>query len=680
MASALSRLERPGAGPSTAEDHEGGSVRDGTYVAGIDGLRALAVLVVLVYHQSPAEMRGGYLGVSTFFVLSGYVIGSLCLSEVARTGRLRARRFWERRVRRLMPAALTTLLVVVFLGRVFGITSGASQRGDLLAALLWCANWRFIAQGSGYQAAFANPSPVQHFWSLAIEEQFYLLFPLLVIAIARLARGRLSIVRLVVATLTVVSFGLAWWTAKEVGFDWAYYATYTRAGEILVGVLLATLLAGGSTRVLRFRGTPVVAQVGAAVGVVGLLLLAWKVAIDAQHLFSGVIWLNDLFAVAVIVGCLVGGPVTSLLGLWPLRMLGRISYGVYLYHWPLFLLLDEDRTGLHGAPLFAVRFAATLACAIVSYHFIEAPIRFRRMVPSRQVATTAMAAVAVTALVIVAVPPHLSEAQRQTAAMALLSGSGLQEKSAGWLYKPKRNIVRPVGRARPKARVLLVGDSVALTMLPGLEAWNHAHHGAQLTVDAYIQMGCPLFGGKQPIDLAGKVSDKIWPSCQQLVPSLAAAAPVGDYDAVLVVIGLGDLGSRELGDRWRHLGQPEFDRRLLARMSALADALKGDPVLWATYPRVEVAEVPGETGTGPFAENDPARVTALNQLVRFNAATHPNVTVLDLHGWCELLPKGCLDKDLRPDGVHFSWLGSKQADAWTVPQLLRRAEAARPGG
>ena len=140
-------------------------------------------------------------------------------------------------------------------------------------------------------------------------------------------------------------------------------------------------------------------------------------------------------------------------------------------------------------------------------------------------------------------------------------------KGAGGLYEPKQGIVRPVGGARPKARVLMIGDSVPMTMLPGLVVWNRTHSREQLTIDAYVQLGCPLLGGTERIDVAGKVSDMLWPSCRQLVPSIAST-PAGDYDAAVVVIGLGDLSNRELGDRWQHVGQPEFDRRLLERMDA----------------------------------------------------------------------------------------------------------------
>src|SRR6478735_8013061 len=149
MVAAVSRVEPHRTAP--AGDDPSGAGPTGGYLPGLDGLRAVAVLLVIGYHHSPTALPGGFLGVSTFFVLSGYLIGSLCFGEIGRTGTIRARRFWERRIRRLLPAALITLLGVVAMGRLWGITGGPGQRGDLLAALTWGANWRFLAQDHGYQ-------------------------------------------------------------------------------------------------------------------------------------------------------------------------------------------------------------------------------------------------------------------------------------------------------------------------------------------------------------------------------------------------------------------------------------------------------------------------------------------------------------------------------------------------
>jgi hypothetical protein len=189
-------------------------------------------------------------------------------------------------------------------------------------------------------------------------------------------------------------------------------------------------------------------------------------------------------------------------------------------------------------------------------------------------------------------------------------------------------------------------------------------------------MGCPLLGGPEPVEIGGEVN-VVWPGCRRLVEAVARAVHATDYDAVLVVIGLADLGNRRFDDRWLHLGQAAYDRRLRTRMDDLAHVLRHERAFWATYPRVRVPEIPGRTGPGPFDENDPDRLRALNRMIGSIGSRHAQVTVLDLDGWCEALPKGCLDPALRPDGVHFSWPGSRDADAWLVPRILAGAATRR---
>jgi peptidoglycan/LPS O-acetylase OafA/YrhL len=363
----------------------------------LDGLRGLAVAAVVVYHLEPDLLPGGFLGVSLFFTLSGFLIGNLLLAEWQADGRVDLGRFWSRRFRRLLPAALITLVLVVALA----ISSSEQSllenlRGDILASLGYVANWRFVLNGDLYGAGFEQPSPVLHFWSLAIEEQFYI-----VVAIAAVLLARHSTRR---RTWGIVFGGaaLASMAATLVLFDprdtnRVYFGSDTRALELLAGVLLAVVAGFAVPRWLA--GRPWRHAVG---GFTLTLLVAAFVLVETGHtwLYRGGFWLVALGSVALIVAAVDDGPLARGLSWRPLAALGLISYGVYLYHWPLFAWLSPERTGLDGVPLAAVRIGATLALAIASFVLVERPIRQGTFaIPARPVIATATA-VAVAAVAI----------------------------------------------------------------------------------------------------------------------------------------------------------------------------------------------------------------------------------------------------------------------------------------
>ena len=409
-----------GAGAAVA-----GAARLG-YLPGLDGLRAVALLAVLAFHHGFGWARGGFLGVSSFFTLSGFLIATLALGEWSDTGRLAIARFWERRIRRLLPAALVALAGIAVLQATLGIGSAPGFRGDLLAALGYAANWRAAATTGDYARLFSDPSPVAHLWSLAIEEQFYLLFPLMFAGIMRIVgrRRRLPIATAGAAwtVLAAASFAAAWVLAG--GGDnsgLVYYATFTRAGELIVGVAAAhAFVLARATRVSRAvaqrrddaprtrraRGAlPVAVTAAGGVAFVALLVLWRATSLGTPSLFRGVTALNAGLTVLVVLATSTGGVVARVLGCLPLRALGRISYGAYLYHWPVFLVLNGERNPVgHPHWLFLLRVAVTVALAAASYALIEAPVRFRFRVPRPQLAGAAGGAVAVVAALVLLLP------------------------------------------------------------------------------------------------------------------------------------------------------------------------------------------------------------------------------------------------------------------------------------
>jgi peptidoglycan/LPS O-acetylase OafA/YrhL len=313
-----------------------------TYRPALDGIRALAVAAVVLFHAGVPGLDGGFLGVDAFFVLSGFLITSLLLDEHRARGRIDLRRFWLRRARRLLPALLTVVLGTVVAGRLLldGDALGL-LRTDAYAALGYVANWRMIFRGTGYVAATAVPSPLQHTWSLGIEEQFYLLWPVIVTALLALRRGRTVLVVLCAAGAVVSQLACAHFFRPD-DISRAYYGTDTRAQALLIGAALAVLLAAAS------RAGQAWAPAAAVAGLAALGWF-WHTASDqTSGLYHGGLTAAAAATALIIFGVIrrPGALPARLLAQPPLVWLGRLSYGVYLWHWPLFTFVTADNTGL----------------------------------------------------------------------------------------------------------------------------------------------------------------------------------------------------------------------------------------------------------------------------------------------------------------------------------------------
>ncbi|MEX1344583.1 MAG: acyltransferase family protein, partial [Candidatus Limnocylindrales bacterium] len=340
----------------------------GRFRPDIEGLRGLAVLLVVLFHAWPDLLAGGFIGVDVFFVISGFLITGLLYRELAATGGIDFRGFYARRVRRLFPAAALALLVT-FLLSAWLLSPLALPRvtGDGVAAAFSVANIRFALASGDYFTVLATPSPFLHYWSLSVEEQFYLVWPATLLLVARLGGRRL----LAPAVLTVALLsGVLAVAATDVAAGWAFYSLPTRAWQLAVGGLLAI------AAVERFRRSGISALLGLAgwAGLGGVLLAG--LAFDELLAYPG--WwalLPTLGAVLVIAGGDRRGGPGLVLGLAPLRFLGRISYALYLWHWPL-LVLPAVALGPElplGARLALVGSAVAIATA--STLLLEEPIR-----------------------------------------------------------------------------------------------------------------------------------------------------------------------------------------------------------------------------------------------------------------------------------------------------------------
>ena len=340
----------------------------------LDGVRAVAVAGVVTYHVGGQWLPGGFLGVDLFFVLSGFLITGILLDEIDRDGRVSLPTFFARRARRLLPA-LYLLLIVVCAWAAFIAAPEAigDLRGAALAALFYIANWFFIITGQSYFAEMQGPSPLEHTWSLAIEEQYYLLWPLLLLLLVRRASPR--IVAVAIVALLMLSVVLMAVLYDEGDPSIAYFGTFSRMHELLVGSLLAFAVKRGwalprSARWTAWIALALIAAMMATVSDTGAFYYR-----GGSLVFCVVVaWL----LLALGSGPPGGGP-TALLSWRPIAWIGLISYGIYLWHWPLILWLTPVTTGLTGAPLAMLRLGATLAIATASFYLLEQPIRRGRI-------------------------------------------------------------------------------------------------------------------------------------------------------------------------------------------------------------------------------------------------------------------------------------------------------------
>jgi peptidoglycan/LPS O-acetylase OafA/YrhL len=351
-------------------------------ILGLDGLRAVSVLAVLAYHAQFDWMRGGFLGVEVFFVISGFLITGLLVKECEKTGAIDLRRFWKSRLLRLLPALLALLLAVGLYGILF-MGEGASQfRMDLAASFLYGENWHLIHSGGSYFADQGFPL-LRHLWSLAVEGQFYLAWPFLVAACIRVtgrrAGGRTGPLALLTAALALASLGWMLHLADPdnvssvkalASLNRVYLGTDTRAFGLLAGALLALGLPA-----LRLRAAQAKILDGAGfLALAALAVIFVKVDIQLPLLYRGGFLVVDALTAVIIAGLLLPSQsrISTALGWAPLEWLGQRSYGIYLWHWPVFRLVAPGKDGWEALGL---RVLLTMVLTEASFRLVELPLR-----------------------------------------------------------------------------------------------------------------------------------------------------------------------------------------------------------------------------------------------------------------------------------------------------------------
>ncbi len=551
----------------------------------LDGLRGLAVAAVLAYHLG--HLSGGFLGVDLFFVLSGFLITSLLLREGEGGDGIDLRRFWIRRARRLLPALGATLIGVVVVSRAFLDHDRLPDlRLDAIATLAYVANWRFALEPTGGYFA-ADPSPLRHAWSLSIEEQYYLLWPLVVAGAIALATRRRRPAPVVVGAIAAAgAVASVAWTAAHAG-SWdverLYLGTDTRVVAPLVGAALAAVF------VRRPGGAPAAGWVAPASGlaVIGLAVATATVEATDGWLYRGGLGVVALVAAVAVGGSAVAGTsiVGRVLSLPPLRWLGERSYGIYLYSWPVQVVAEDQ--GLDGATLAATTVAVSLLLAEASHRWLEMPIRSGGLaVPRMQpAATAALAFVLVAGVVVVG-----TMTQERPDPLQAMTDEELREDALRPALEPEGTDGSDGSDPQPgtagtaagdPVRVLVVGDSVGYTL--GTYAPDDLDDVS--SVDARALPGCSLLtSGERPPEAVEAGSPETYDDCAGPVADADRLGLAGDPDVVLLVTGAWERADHERDGRTVGPDDRAWTfsiRQLLAERVAALSADGAMVALWA---------------------------------------------------------------------------------------------------
>ncbi len=606
-------------------------------------------------------LKGGYLGVDLFFVLSGFLITSILLAEQQKRARIDLGAFWVRRARRLFPALLSLMPAIAIYAWVFAKRDElAGLRGDTLATLGYVANWREIFGNKSYWDLFVAPSPLEHTWSLAIEEQFYVLWPLIVtLVLVVLHRSRKFMLG-----MTLV-FALASACAMLAVYDVdhtsrAYFGTDTRAVAILVGAAFA----------MAREGRSITSRMVRALDVVGLLSIlglgvAW-VKLDGQDpfLYRGGFWITEVAAL-VLIACATA-PTESLIARalsWrPLARLGTISYGVYLWHWPIDCVLTLDRVHVAPITLNLLRVALTLAIALVSERLLERPIRANGL-PIRYPIIVTLLTFAAAALLVV-------RATRLPPQPLLTTGAPLPVPplalAYGHLTWPGPFSVDshtlPAAKDLPPntLRVLVLGDSVAQKL--GL-ALRYRQEDAGAFVAERGVGNCSILqsltvshlGNDKPADPSSGCAADWVKDVAEVRPDVTFIVLGGAYFAKMTIDGKAEFScDRGWHDAYR------------ARLESLIDGMGQDAG------RVMIMLAPYPMDRWRY-EHVPERVDCFNTIAREVALTK-NADTIDVMGHlcptpaCNRISEG---EPIRPDGLHPDGRGAEELSRWTLTEIRK---------
>ncbi|HEY6474824.1 MAG TPA: acyltransferase family protein, partial [Acidimicrobiales bacterium] len=469
----------------------------GRHLPALNGLRGVAVIGVVAYHLQLGWAKGGYLGVDLFFVLSGFLITTLLLEEWVGSGRIGLAAFWGRRARRLLPALFLVVAALAVYLVANGLWGGpganglvdlSGLRGDAIGTLLYVNNWHLIFAHQSYFAQFSTPSPLQHTWSLAIEEQFYLVWPLVLLLLFRVTRqgrraraGRLGRegwrrTGLVLSVGLGVASSILMAVLFTPGVDPSrvYYGTDTRLFDLMAGATIAFVAAARPQPNERARRTLHVVAPLAGVALLAFWVLAGYTSGSQAGEPTNLMFEGGFLVCAALAGLVVAdarllapGRLGRGLAWRPLHFIGTISYGIYLWHWPVIVYINGARTGLSTWPLDVLRVVVTLALSTASYYLIERPIRLARLHGWVKYWGAPLAGVATAALIVVATFPAVADPAAVASTTRLPASSGGTGAAAlagvpgagGFVGQAPIHLAVTPSPSAP-LRVMILGDSV----------------------------------------------------------------------------------------------------------------------------------------------------------------------------------------------------------------------------
>jgi peptidoglycan/LPS O-acetylase OafA/YrhL len=660
------------------------------YAPGLDGIRAFAVAAVVAYHigttSGAVVLPGGFLGVDVFFVLSGYLITSLLVVETNQHGRISIRKFYVRRARRLLPALFALLLIVGAVGALWLPQQAARLRGDLIAALGYYTNWWLIAENSSYFATDGDrPALLTHLWSLAVEEQYYLIWPLILVALAavRARRGVMLVIVLAGVVASAVAAAMMYDPFSDPSR--VYYGTDTRAVAPLLGAALALAVRPWKHRRRISRGLRRTLDTAGIMALLGLAVVAAVLSDSDDVLYLGGFSAIALLG-AVVVG-VAGHPGTALgemLGTQPLRWLGERSYAIYLWHWPVCVLTrpgtDIPVTGWANA---ALRVAIAIVLADLSYRFIETPIRrggFLAVLrpPAGQVRTLAPVFRVATLTVVMIVGGAFVGVSLSTQSATPAAGGPVDSAPDATLgplvpevsatpvpgaTKPPKTTPPP---QRPKGTtVAFFGDSQAMTLLINKPADLGKYINA---IDASIE-GCGVLLG----NVASRSGERrnLTNNCRNWKPEWNRKVNNLRPEIAVIMIGAWDVFDLTLDGTKMTFGSADWDANFMLNLTAGVDVLRaaGSDVALSLLPCYR----PLDKSAGFWPERgDDERTRHVNELLT-TAAQGYGDEVHVLEPPTEFCTKPSIAKNTayRWDGIHYYKKGAALYFRRVLPQLLQ---------
>jgi peptidoglycan/LPS O-acetylase OafA/YrhL len=650
---------------------------DQRYMPGLDGLRAIAVLAVIAFHEQFSWAPGGMLGVAVFFTLSGYLITDLLLHRWLLTGRLSLAKFWLARARRLLPALFVMLAIVTAWVTLLDRARLDSLRGAVAAAATYSSNWYMIVQGQSYFSRFAPPQPLDHLWSLAVEEQFYLIWPwLLLLGVICLRHRTTSAIRwlalptLALAAASAVAMHLLYHPAVDA--TRVYEGTDTRAAGLLIGAALAMVwpsIVASHTSRFWTRVLDVPSMAGLAV--IGVMV--WRVGQYSPFLYRGGLVVLSFATAAVVAACACPGSVTgAALGWRPLRWIGVRSYGIYLWHYPV-IVLTSPASGPESLPRILAQIAASIGIAALSWKFVEEPVRHGaiarawRRIRARRVADLglprlagAIGAVAVLVVAcaglggVVAVPP----ASGAASGTAALSGSGALSASNSSV-------------SHAHGRHVKFGKSPS----PGAESGPILQSDLRTSCTSVVHIGDSTSDGLVSSDYLPDASQRIQAryedvGVQTVYTDITGARSVVEvlpgttngYDAAKHMIRSGFAGCWVLALGTNDTADVAVGSNvgLSARIAEMMQVTRGEPVMWVNVISLLHA--------GPYAE---ANMLKWDNALMQACTRYPNMRVFN---WAALAKPGWFIND----GIHYTSAGYEKRSLFIADGLAMAFPASGP--